>query len=347
MHGDVIEVLENMVQKPEFHKQYKAIITSPPYYGHRNYGSDPKEIGREKNVDEYLNKLTHVFKLCRELLTDDGTLWIVIGDTRRKGIKLNVPHKLTELLSASKYALRDEIIWYKRNHVSGSGRYSFTPAYESVLFFSKNQKYFGNMDAIRTKGNEAREGKNKVPPKAKIQSRAEGRDNIRIQQIREIISKATRETPFNTLPTTSEISRAFGFDPERHCPTCYRKWKRHATRKRIGGHSHYPIFARCNPKGKNPSNVWMISTKAHYGNEHFAIFPEELVSRIMQFATKKGDRVLDVFAGRATTGIVCARTGRIFTGIDLYPDFVTTAKRNLEQEKKTVEIVSFAANTAT
>ena len=50
------------------------------------------------------------------------------------------------------------------------------------------------------------------------------------------------------------------------------KFMWHATRKRIGDHSHYPIFAVCNSNGKNPGNVWEVSTKAHYGNEHFAIF---------------------------------------------------------------------------
>jgi DNA modification methylase len=343
MHGDVIEVLEDLVQKPEYQKRFRAIITSPPYYGHRSYGSDPKEIGREKKVEVYLDKLTHVFKLASDLLTDDGTLWIVIGDTRRQGIKLDVPHKLTDLLTQGKYLLRDEIIWYKRNHVSGSSRSGFTPAYESVLFFSKNKKYFANLDAIRTKGNEAIAGKNKVPPADKIQTRAMRPDKAKILKLRSLISKATRETPFKELPSTSEIASAYGFEPEKHCPTCYRKWKRHATRKRIGGHSHYPIFARCNPKGKNPSNVWVISTKAHYGNEHFAIFPEELVQRIIDFATVPGDHVLDVFAGRGTTGIVCAKTGRFFTGIDLYSDFIETTKRNLEQAKNTVKIVSVAA----
>lgn len=332
--GDVIEVLENMVQKPEFQKQFRAIITSPPYYGHRNYGNNPKEIGREKKAEEYLDRLTHVFTLCRELLTEDGTLWIVIGDTRRNGVKLNIPHKLTEMLIERKYLLRDEIIWYKRNHVSGSGKRSFTSAYESVLFFSKNKRYFANLDSVRIQGNEARSGRNKVPPRDRVQKIPIGRDKAKIQEIRERISKATPDTPFSELPSTKEIAQAYGFDPEKYCPTCYRKWKRHATRKRIGGHSHYPIFAQCNPKGKNPSNVWEIATKAHHGNEHFAIFPEQLVDIILKFATKKDDSVLDVFAGRGTTGIVCAQNKRRFVGIDLYLNHVNTANRNIENLKR-------------
>jgi DNA modification methylase len=98
--------------------------------------------------------------------------------------------------------------------------------------------------------------------------------------------------------------------------------------------SNYTIFAVCNSGGKNPGNVWEVSTKAHYGNEHFAIFPEDLISRIIKFVTEKGDWVLDPFAGRGTTGIVCAFLGRNFTGIDLYPESVAKAKNNIADATK-------------
>jgi DNA modification methylase len=131
-------------------------------------------------------------------------------------------------------------------------------------------------------------------------------DKKRITRITRMIHGSSLSTPISELPSTSEIARAYGYDPEKFCPTCYRKFKRHATRRRIGDHKHYPIFAACNPRGKNPSNIWEIATRAHYGNEHFAIFPEELVDIIVRFATEKGDSVLDPFAGRGTTGIVAA-----------------------------------------
>jgi DNA modification methylase len=85
----------------------------------------------------------------------------------------------------------------------------------------------------------------------------------------------------------------------------------------------------CNPGGKNPGNVWDISTKAHYGNEHFAIFPEDLIAKVVNFATQKGDWVLDPFVGRGTTGIVSSLLGRNFTGIDLYQENVTRAEKNI------------------
>jgi hypothetical protein len=173
-----------------------------------------------------------------------------------------------------------------------------------------------------------------VPPTSLIQYKPINQDREKISRIKEIIHNAKSSTTFEELPTTTEIAQAYGYDPEKYCPTCYRKFKRHATRKRIGDHRHYPIFAVCNSNGKNPGNVWEVSTKAHYGNEHFAIFPEDLIARIISFATEKGDWVLDPFAGRGTTGIVCALLGRNFTGIDLYSENISTAKKNIQSAIK-------------
>ncbi len=273
------------------------------------------------------------------MLADDGSLWIVIGDTRRRREKLRIPHRLAERLVQSGYVFREDIVWYKKNNVSSSSRDNFSQAYEYILFFSKNRRSYTNLDAVRVQGNEAAEGRNKVPPQNMIQYAPENPDKVQIARIAEIIHSASPSTPLSRLPTTSEIARAYGYDPEKFCPTCYRKFKRHATRRRIGDHRHYPIFAVCNPRGKNPSNVWEVATRAHYGNEHFAIFPEELVDIIIRFATKRGDYVLDPFAGRGTTGIVATSLGRKFVGIDLYKENVEKANRNMVTKADGVNLI--------
>lgn len=308
---------------------FRAIVTSPPYFGHRHYGSDRSEIGQERDVEDYLGSLAGVFSACKDLLAEDGSLWIVIGDTRRRKEKLRVPHRLAERLVDAGFHFREDIIWYKKNNISSSSRDNFTQAYEYVLFFSKNQRSYANLDAVRVQGNEAVEGRNKVPPVGMLQSAPESPDRREIERIARIIHSAAPGTPLSQLPTTSEIAKAHGYDPEKFCPTCYRKFKRHATRRRVGDHKHYPIFAVCNPQGKNPSNVWEIATRAHFGNEHFAIFPEELVEKIILFATKKGDLVLDPFCGRGTTGIAALSLGRRFVGIDLYRENVEKAMKNI------------------
>jgi DNA modification methylase len=341
--GDSSEVLTQFTHDPKRKGKYRLIITSPPYYYHRHYGKDSREIGREKTDVAYIDKLTDIFTRCKDLLTDDGSIWIVLGDTRRRYGKLMIPHRLAlKLVRKAGYILREDIIWFKKNNISSSSKDNFAQAYEVILFLSKNEKCYTNMDGIRIMGNEAEEGRNKVPSPRLIQYEPIKPDREKIQRIKEIIHNVKPETPFEELPTTSEIAQAYGYNPEKFCPTCYRKFKRHATRKRIGDHSHYPIFAVCNPRGKNPGNVWKIpagnvweiSTKAHYGNEHFAIFPEDLVERIINFGSERGDWVLDPFVGSGTTGIACARLERNFTGMDLYSENVATANKNIESAIK-------------
>ena len=337
LKGDCYEVLKLLSSNPGERGKYRLVVTSPPYYGHRHYGIDSYEIGQEQTDEIFIEKLANIFTLCRELLTEDGSLWIVIGDTRRRYGKLLIPHRLALKLVEGGYNIREDIIWFKKNNVSSSSKDNFSQAYELVLFFSKNDKSFANMSSIRVRGNEAREGRNRPPPRHMIQYEPSIQDKNKIDKIKELIHHAKPDTPFEELPTTNEIARAYGYDPEKYCPTCYRKFKRHATRKRIGDHKHYPIFAVCNPTGKNPGNVWEISTKAHHGNEHFAIFPEDLVTRIVNFATQKGDWILDPFTGRGTTGIVSALLGRNFTGIDLYQENVTKAEKNISDAIQAVK----------
>lgn len=327
IYGDAVQAIQSLPAG-----KFRAIVTSPPYYSHRRYGSDGQEIGREQTVEEYLDSLVKVFVGAKKLLTDDGSLWIVIGDTRRRKEKLRVPHRLADLLVGAGYKFREDIIWYKKNSVSSSSPDNFSQAYEYVLFFSKNSRSYANLDAVRVMGNEAVEGRNRRPPPEMVQYGPEKLDREAIERISRIIHGSTPSTPLSSLPSTSEIARAYGYDPEKFCPTCYRKFKRHATRRRIGGHRHYPIFAVCNPNGKNPSNVWEIATRAHLGNEHFAIFPEELVKKILRFSTEPGDWVLDPFAGRGTTGIAALELGRKFVGIDLYPENVQRAIANLSSK---------------
>jgi DNA modification methylase len=328
--GDCFEVLKYMSSNLSELRKYRLIVTSPPYYRYRHYGRDLGEIGQEPTDDMFIEKLADIFAVCRNLLTEDGSLWIVIGDSRHNYKKLLIPHRLALKLVGRGYSIREDIIWFKKNNVSTSSKDNFAQAYEIILFLSKNEKSFTNIDSIRVRGNEVREGRNKIPPQHMIQYKPLNRGKDEIERIKELIHNAKPDTSFEELPTTSKIARAYGYDPDKYCPTCYRKFKRHATRKRIGDHRHYPIFAVCNPNGKNPGNVWEISTKAHHGNEHFAIYPEDLIARIVKFATEKGDWVLDPFTGRGTTGIVCACLERNFTGIDLYEKNVTKARENIE-----------------
>src|SRR5262249_50117337 len=123
----------------------------------------------EPDSNLYIQRLTTIFTKTRDLLTDDGSLWIVIGDARRKGNKLMIPHRLALSLMSQDFKFKDDIIWYKKNFISGGSSCNLSQAYENVLFFSKGKNCYTDIDKIRILGNEVREAKNKTPPKDLIQ----------------------------------------------------------------------------------------------------------------------------------------------------------------------------------
>ena len=65
----------------QFDEKARCCVTSPPYYGLRNYGDEENQIGHEQTPEEYVDEMVKVFRLVRECLTDDGTVWLNIGDS--------------------------------------------------------------------------------------------------------------------------------------------------------------------------------------------------------------------------------------------------------------------------
>jgi site-specific DNA-methyltransferase (adenine-specific) len=107
------------------------------------------QIGMEEAPDEYVSELVDVFAGAYRVLRDDGTLWIVIGDSYRLKQRLLIPARLALALQAAGWFLRDEIIWKKSNPTPSSARDRTTPAHETVYVFSKSPHYYYDMDAIK------------------------------------------------------------------------------------------------------------------------------------------------------------------------------------------------------
>ena len=129
----------------------QTIVTSPPYFGHREYSKagDPDEIGREKTQDEYIANLVSAFAALRHTLRDDGTLWLNLGDTYRKGELLGIPWKVAFALQADGWRLRSDVIWHKPNAMPSSVKTRPTTDHEYIFLFAKSEKYFYDADAIR------------------------------------------------------------------------------------------------------------------------------------------------------------------------------------------------------
>ena len=165
-------------------KTARMCVTSPPYYGLRDYGGEEKQIGQENTPEEYIQNLVEVFREVRELLTDDGTLWVNIGDSyynyrpgkayvkqtvasnkqdlpdyspkrsnKLEGYKekdlIGIPWMLAFALRADGWYLRQDIIWHKPNPMPESVRDRCTKSHEYVFLLSKNQNYYFDVNAIK------------------------------------------------------------------------------------------------------------------------------------------------------------------------------------------------------
>lgn len=117
-------------------------VTSPPYFGLRDYGVDG-QLGLEQTPEQYVQNMVEAFRAVRDVLTDDGTLWLNIGDTYGKGKQLlGIPWRLALALQADGWILRQDIIWQKPNPMPESVRDRCTRAHEYVFLLSKKERYY-------------------------------------------------------------------------------------------------------------------------------------------------------------------------------------------------------------
>ena len=183
LYGDCRKILS------QFDEKSRCCITSPPYYGLRDYGGEGNQIGQEQSPEEYIQEMVKVFRKVRDCLTDDGTLWLNIGDsyynyrkdgcipkqtcasnrqdlpktTPRRSNKLvgykdkdliGIPWMLAFALRADGWYLRQDIIWNKPNPMPESVRDRCSKSHEYIFLLSKSKNYYFNVDAIKEPTND-------------------------------------------------------------------------------------------------------------------------------------------------------------------------------------------------
>lgn len=318
LQGDAAQVLRGVPDKT-----CRACITSPPYYGLRDYGMDG-QIGVEQTPEEYIDRLVEVFREVRRVLTDDGTLWLNVGDsyatrsgpqpptnTRNKhghtakavptGYKqkdlIGIPWALAFALRADGWYLRQDIIWHKTNPMPESVRDRCTKSHEYIFLLSKKPRYYFNGAAI----SEPIAGSS---TKRYLQ-------NIAAQH-------GSERQPGKNKPMKAALPR-FGGEK-------YGESEAQEARTK-SGREHTPTPRR------NKRDVWEIST-AGYKGAHFATFPEKLAELCILAATEPGDVVLDPFLGSGTTAAVATRLLRLSIGIDINPQYLDIAAERVNKERE-------------
>jgi DNA modification methylase len=351
LEGDVFELLPML---PDNHVQ--CVITSPPYWGLRKYGDDPREIGSEKTFAEYVARIAAVFEEVRRILRPDGTLWLNMGDSWASrgngggpgkqrsnkgsliGPKKAIGFKLKDLigqpwsvafaLREAGWYLRQEIIWFKRNPMPESCKDRPTRAHEQIFLMSKSQRYYYDFEAIKEPGNGSTERRTQQPnfenqtggPKDSGQG---NRSHRKVLENLSKRSKAASEYPASAL--RDENRRRIGKEGKNsgfhvsHQPGRENSKPPKSFGSR-GGDDHGQGGRLYDPNGvekRNKRSVWELATSP-FPEAHYAIFPPALVLPCILAGSRPGDLVMDPFSGAGTVGKVALERGRKYLGIELY-----------------------------
>lgn len=289
----------------------QTCVTSPPYFGLRDYGHEG-QIGLEQTPEKYISAMVEVFRCVWDVLADDGTLWLNIGDSyynyrpgkgqslpkqsvsstkqdlpdvcARRGNKLDglkekdligIPWMLAFALRKDGWYLRQDIIWHKPNPMPESVRDRCTKSHEYIFLLSKSDKYYFDNEVIKEPMSE--------------------------------VSKARMKRGVSS--SHKNVNGAPGQTP--HSMNKPRK------------HGEFTNF----PDLRNRRSVWTVATKPYKGS-HFATFPPDLIEPCILSGSKIGDIVLDPFMGSGTTAFVAKQLDRQYIGCELNPEY-----KKLQQER--------------
>jgi len=329
-----------------------TIITSPPYWGLRDYGVE-EQIGLEKTLDEYINKMLQITAELKRVLKKTGVIFWNHGDCYGSNIsapnqpKLGKrdPYKelgkenrlrdkryqkclmlqnyrlILKIIDEQGWILRNVIIWHKPNHMPSSVKDRFANAYEPVFMLVKNKKYWFDLDAVRVPHKEVsiERAKRGVSPNHKYANLPHYGGGGGINKPR-----ANRKTK---IP--KEFAESFGSPRARYHRKKYEEG--------IGAVQHTEdrdgMVAPLHPLGKNPGNIWQIPTQP-FPEAHFATFPEKLVEPMIKAGCPERGIVLDPFMGAGTTAVVAKKLKRDFIGIELNPEYIKIAEKRIKATDK-------------
>lgn len=305
LQGDALAMLRTL--PPE---SVQCVVTSPPYYGLRDYGA-AGQIGLEETPAAYVAKLVEVFREVRRVLKDDGTLWLNLGDTYANSTRqtgrndggygcassnfhgmakeytktkvktkislkpknlLGIPWRVAFALQDDGWILRSDIIWHKNNPMPESVTDRPTKSHEYLFLLAKSERYYYCADAIR------------------------------------------EAAPLRT-GNDGTFARKNGKSTHLIIPGQGHAIHRDDRNDRV-------------PPGRNKRTVWTIATYPYPG-AHFAVMPPNLVEPCILAGSRPGDVVLDPFSGSGTVAMVSVQAGRQYLGIELNPTYIELARKRL------------------
>jgi len=304
-----------------------TVITSPPYWGLRDYGADG-QIGLESTPEEFVNRMVEVFREVRRVLKDDGTLWLNLGDSYwanrsnnglewgenygksknymlRAGNKkheflkpkdlIGIPWRVAFALQQDGWYLRSDIIWNKPSCMPEAVKDRPTKSHEYIFLLSKNEHYYYDYESIK----DPAVGFNNEPPAGSLGAFGPAQSRRR---------KGNSKTFRGGGAYTNNQS----FDNDNLVER-----ESHGNKPNLTG-------------TRNKRTVWTVSTKP-FKDAHFATYPPDLIEPCVLAGSPKDGVVLDPFFGSGTTGEVSIKHNRNFVGIELNPEYIKIAEKRLSE----------------
>jgi DNA modification methylase len=306
-----------------------TVITSPPYWDQRAYTGAIGQIGNEEDVDEYIENIAEVSNNIWNVLKNDGSYFLNIGDKYiDKSLGL-IPYRVAERLRKDGWILRNVIAWVKINAMPYAGKDRLRNSYEPVFHFVKKDKYYYDIDAIRmphqtltiAKIKDSKMAKEKLGIDIKVSSMSG------LFDIGDDVTKTGYADSKVNGEDMKNIGARGGFA---------KNGETVENRYADGGRNPGDVFVEdTQPKwefdcacGKTnyfdlndifidePDDTWFLNIEQSKVN-HTATFPKKLVEKMILATTRIGDVVLDPFCGSGTTNIVAESLNRNSIGFDL------------------------------
>lgn len=361
-----VDVRESLKGLPDNH--FHCVVTSPPYWGLRNYLSDDNplvgsEIGRDDTLGEYLHNMVEVFRGARRVLRDDGVLWVNIGDsyasdkdgTLKPKDLCGVPWRLAFALQDDGWWLRQDVIWEKPAPMPEPVTDRCTRSHEYIFMFTRSRHYYYDAEAIKEPVAESTKKDNRI-----------GKDKTRD------VESASRDCGVGTSASRRNATNAVGTTGVRNKRSVWR------LRAQPYAGSHFAVFPQALPetcilagsseKGccRECGSPWVrimgtlqgepdktqrktshYNTKDKYGarnggnggfdglaarmreGTHYKITTGWKPTCDCQQQDPVPCRILDPFSGSATTGMVANKLGRDYVGLDLNESYLELAQRRI------------------
>ena len=358
-----INCLEGLKMLPD--KCIDMVITSPPYYKLRDYGS-LGEIGQENSYEEYLFNLLEVFKEVKRVLKDEGACWVNIDDVYSKNGLLCIADRFKIGMVESGWLSRKEIIWHKPNAMPSSAKNRFNNDYEKLYFFTKKNKYYFNtqyepcLSNINSKSTRKGINKSKYHNDKQESAVRQGMNKKRGSKLvflrknlptqKQFVDFMRKRITADTISEETGIKKSkvehwFRRDTTGFAYPSVEDWNKIKYLVDDFSETFMNIDSRLNEitietddilknsdKGRLKRAVWSINTKPNKA-AHFATYPEELIETPIKACCPKNGIVVDPFMGSGTSAVVALKNGCNYIGFELNEEYCKIANDRCDAAK--------------